>query len=346
MRFAKTNGHLVVASDEEVLGWSPDLVADTTDTATFKWCDRFFAFDESHRAALLRKFPDVADRIRVTGSARGDLLRSAIYERPHERAYVLFNTSFGLINSLWGSRESAISIYAAGMRWDMGNPEHAAIMKSRLLYEETGLRETTKLLSGLLGQNKYDIIVRPHPSEKTEFWEQLVRGHPHAHVIAKSDPYQWTKHAALMIHSDSTLGVEVTSLGTPALNLSTVDAWARRLVVREINFTVGSAAEAVDPIFRLLKYKEGPLAQPYKAEVFAPDSARRTAAEFAELLPDPAPIGPMGWERFPRAPKEAEKFTVSAAEFRAALDRILPMAQGGGAAAVDLDDSVVLLVPP
>ena len=78
MHFAKSSGHVVVASDEEVIGWSEELIADTTDRATFKWCDRYFAFDEIHKKAILRKFPQAGDRIRITGSARGDLLRGPI----------------------------------------------------------------------------------------------------------------------------------------------------------------------------------------------------------------------------------------------------------------------------
>jgi surface carbohydrate biosynthesis protein len=345
MRVCKTAGHMVVASDEEVLGWSEELIADTTDATTFKWCDRYFAFDETHKKALLRKFPAAADRIRVTGSARGDLLRSATYERPHEKRYVLFNTSFGLLNSIWGSLEAAVKIYAAGMRWDLSRPEHAAIMKSRIDYETSGLRETKALLTALLVQNKYDIVIRPHPSEKAELWQTLVEGHSGAHVVTASDPYQWTKHAALMIHSDSTLGVEVTSLGTPALNLSTQDEWAKRLVVRDINFTVRSAAEAVDPVYRLLKTGDGPLAAPYLVEVFPPNSAGRTAKEFLELLPPPERLPPMGWVRYKRTDREKEKFTVSAEEFRAAIDRVLPLAGVESAEVVDFDDSVVLLMP-
>lgn len=135
-------------------------------------------------------------------------------------------------------------------------PVHARACRdheARIDYEIAGLRETKALLAAILVQNKFDIIIRPHPSEKADLWETLIAGHANARVVTASDPYQWTKHAALMIHSDSTLGVEVTSLGTPALNLSTVDEWAKRLIVRDINFTVKSAAEAVDPIYQLLK---------------------------------------------------------------------------------------------
>jgi surface carbohydrate biosynthesis protein len=345
MATVKGHGHKVVASDEEVLGSSEALAASTTDQAVFEHCDRYFAFNESHKRAILKAFPNADSRVIVTGSARGDLLRMAAYARPHARPYVLINTSFGLINSMWGDLEKAVGIYATGMGWDLARPEDAAVMKARVEYEIASLRETNALLAWLASQRKYDVIVRPHPTERAELWEGVARGHDHVHVRTASDPFAWTKHAALMIHSDSTLGTEVTLFDTPTLNLSPLEEWARRLITRDINFTVTSAVQAQEPISLLLADGSGPLAAPFVTDVFPPNSAETTARELAKLLPKPGPLSGMPWAKTERHEKERAKFTVSPEEFRTAVARVLPIAGSPRADVMDLDDSVVLLLP-
>ena len=345
MATVKGYGHGVVASDEEVLGSSEALAAHTTDTTVFDHCDKYFAFNQSHERALLKAFPKAFGRVTVTGSPRGDLLRAVIYERPQERPYVLLNTSFGLINSMWGDLDKAVGVYATGMSWDLSRPDDAAVMKARVEYEIKALSETKALLAWLATQEKYDVVIRPHPTEKAELWQDLARGHVHVRVVTASDPFQWTKHAALMVHSDSTLGVEVTLFETPTLNLSPLDEWARRLITRDINFTARSLEEARDPISLLLADRRGPLAAPFAANVFPPNSAETTASELSKLLPKPARLSGMPWAKVERHEKERAKFTVSADEFRAAIARVFPIAGNPPAEVLDLDDSVVLILP-
>jgi surface carbohydrate biosynthesis protein len=346
MATVKRYGHAVVASDEEVLGTSEKLAAHTTDPAVFDHCDRYFAFNESHKRAILKAYPQAKDRIRVTGSARGDLLRAASFTRPHQNPYVLVNTSFGFVNSLWGDVNKACDVYAAGRGWDEALPEYLAILTQRVEYEVAALREMKALLAWLVTQPDYDIIIRPHPSEKAELWQQWARDHSHVRVVTTSDPYQWTKHAALMIHTDSTLGVEVTLLGTPTLNLSPADNWGERLVARNLNFTVSSAAAAHEPVRQFLKDGQGPLSHGFEADFFPPNSAETTAQELAKLLPKPTRLSGMGWAKAERHEKERAKFTVSPEEFRRAIGRVFPIAGNPRAYVLDLDDSVILILPP
>ncbi len=346
MATVKGHGHAVVASDEESLGWSEDLAANTTEASTFDHCDRYFAFNASHKRALVKAFPKARDGVVVTGSARGDLLRSASYERPHPRPYILFNTSFGRTNSTWGDVNKAMDLYATALQLDRSKPETAALMKARVDYEVAALRETKALLAWFIEQKSHDIVIRPHPSERVELWREVAKGHPHVRVVAESDPYPWTKHAALMIHSDSTLGVEVTLLGTPALNISPLEDWSKRLIVRDVNFTVASAEEAYGPVEQLLKAGAGPLAAPYRTDIFPEKSAEITARELVKLLPKPTRLNQMGWAPAQRNEQERAKFTVSPQEFRQALGRVLALTGGAKIEGMDLDDSVVFLMPP
>lgn len=345
MATCKGHGHAVVASDEEVLGASEAVAASSTDPVTFEHCDRYFAFNESHKSALVKAFPRARDRIRVTGSSRGDLLRASVYARPHPRPYILVNTSFGVVNSIWGDLQRAIEIYVMGIPRAMPREEADAIIRARIDYETAALRETEALVEWLTRWSEYDIVIRPHPGEKAERWREFESRQPRVRVVTGSDPYQWTKHAALMIHNDSTLGVEVTLLGTPSLNLSPREEFARRLVLRDINFTVFSAAGAYDPITRFLNSGDGPIAAPYPANIFPPQSAETTARELAELLPAPMRLSGMPWATGTRNETERGKFTVTPDEFRQAIARVFPIAGSPRADVMDLDDSVILLLP-
>ena len=345
MGICKMPGHAIVASDEEALSWSEDLAASTTDAQTFQFCDRFLALNAAHKRSLHRAFAKSADKVLVAGTARADLLRCAEYECPNERPYVLFNTSFGLLNSVWGDVQKGIEVYAAGMRWDLNLPEPKAIMKARLDYEQASLRETRALLDWLAPRTDVEIIVRPHPSENASWWRKHYGAHGGARIVESSDALPWMQHAKLMIHSDSTTGVEAAVMSTPTVNLSPLDAWANRLVLRRINYSVASAEGAHDAIEALLTTNTGPIADAAFNDPFPLDCAAASARAIASLLPPPGPVLPFEWRATPRTDVQTKKFTVSLEEFSASLARAFEIANHPTFRVRELTDSVVLVEP-
>lgn len=332
MEICARENHVVVASDEEALSTSEVLAAHTTDSKTFDYCKLYLALNDAHRRALLKAFPSVGDRILVAGTARADLLRAETHARPSARPYVLVNTSFGWLNSIWGSHLEAIEIYAAATNRDLSNPEDVAVLQSRFEYEQVALRETRKLVKWLVKTSDSDVIVRPHPNEKLDLWNSISG----LKVVAGSDPYPWLRHAVVSIHNDSTSGLEAAIMGAPTLNLSPLDSWAQRLNVRQFNKTVRTAEEAQSAI----------IASDYKStetgEIVPQNGAQKVAEAIASQLPPPYPVS-LGWAATARSQQRRDKITVSLSEAQTAVADIFAIAGVPQPVVAELTDTVFLL---
>lgn len=333
MRFCKRHGHAVVASDEEALSTAPHLITHTVDPSTVDLCDRFLALNETHAAALRKAFPNIAGKITVAGTARADLMRNASYKRPHTKPYILVNTSFGFTNSIWGDTDKAIETYANARDQRVSKSEHDAVIGLRLDYERAAMREMETLLPWLIADSGYDIILRPHPNEHQDRW-LAVEG---LHVVAASESIPWIKHADVMVHNDSTTGIEAAILGTPALNVSPNAAWAQRLIARDVNWTVATADEAIARI-------AAGLAPRTTSDAIAPlDCAAKTTEAMTALLPRPAPIQGFRWGTYARNDLQKAKITISLEEFVDAMKAVFPIANMPEVPVAELDDTIFLL---
>jgi surface carbohydrate biosynthesis protein len=345
MSVCKMHGHDVVASDEESLSVSESVAAELTVPATFDSCDLYLALTPAHERALHKAIPASKGRVRVTGTARADILRHTRFERPHAAPYVLFNTSFGWINSVWGSVIHAINNYSRGTQRDLDTPEDQALIRARVDYETAALKETRALLDWFIARADIDIILRPHPNENVKWWHKHYGRHARLRVVENTDPYPWIQHAALLIHSDSTTGVEATVMGVPCLNISPHDAWARRLILRDINHSVAAAGDAYGAIERFLARGDGPIAEARSRDPFPKECAAASAEAISSLLPPARPMGPFPWTPTPRQEIHQKKFTVSPEEFAESLGRAFKMAGYETYAVEPLADSVVKVSP-
>ncbi|MBX7199720.1 MAG: hypothetical protein K1X51_10115 [Rhodospirillaceae bacterium] len=344
MANAKARGHVVVAADEEAMPAAEYLAAETADEKTFDFCDAFLAISDLHARALHLRFPNAGDRISVVGTARTDLFRHANPPRPHERPYILVNTSTGVINSIWGDEQAAVETYIRAIGYSFDNPEHMAVVNARVAYEHAALGETKKLIAWLRDNTGLDIILRPHPSEKVEMWRDLYRAAARPLIVEGTDPLPWIKHAALLFHNDSTTGIEAAMLGTPVINVSPVAEWAKRLIVREVNCTVATADEAVAlvPDFLRNHARAGSLDV---FDIFPRDAAERTARAIAAFLPPPGPLAPFNWVPLERTDVQRNKFTVTPQECMDCIRRVFPLAGAQVKSVIAMDDSLFLLTP-
>lgn len=334
MRHCRKHGHVIIASDEEAFSTAEHLAAHTTDAGIFDHIDAYLALNAGHARSLEKAFPGQAAKICVSGTARADLLRAGDFARPHPTSYILINTSFGLLNSIWGTVSDAVKVYAAGMGWDLREPVSRAIMDARLDYEQRALVETNALIEMLMDSRSHDLVVRPHPSEAVAIWKR-----PGIHVLANSDPYPWIKHASAMVHNDSTIGLEAAILDAPALNLSPLDAWSERLNLRLFNETVSSAVDAFNAI------TSGRVRRKVDLEILAPlDAARVTSEVISQRLPPPSPVTVSRWGGMMRTDLQKEKITVSEDECLAATREIFPLA-GARTKVSQLFDTVFLFQP-
>ena len=227
-------------------------------------------------------------------------------------------------------RDKAAAIALDAMGIVPTSPEGLAEMGERVQVEEAALRELTELIGRLSVFRTHKIVVRPHPSEDAALWKRMSG----VQVVEGSDPLAWIKHAAVMIHADSTTGLEAAALGVPCVNLSPKPAWSARFIMQRANVTVRDAASAFRCISDLLL--EGIRLEGHATEITVPDATARVAATIAEMQGPAVRLGRWGWNQWPRADAQRRKFTASEGEVAALMGR---------KASAQMDDSLFLFDP-
>jgi surface carbohydrate biosynthesis protein len=230
MARARAAGHRVAAIDEEV----PGLISTQE---KLRWvlpesvaaCDLLFAVGQDHLEALNTHFPEYAERYRVVGNPRWDLLRPelrgcyaeearAIRER-HGR-FILINTNFGATNSARRSPEVTRDWFIRTGRIDLDNPEDVRLLDGLFAMEwanrevlESVLRELPKRFP------EHQFILRPHPIERTDVWDAFVRQQPRMHQVRDGAAAAWILASEAVLHTNCTTGVEAFALDVPAISI-------------------------------------------------------------------------------------------------------------------------------
>lgn len=330
VEFAK-RGHAVIVTDEESLPSSTTDLTRMTHPDAIRACHAYLALNHLHAEAIVAAYPDQAFKVSTVGNVRVDILRAASPPRPLPEDYILINTSFGIINSVFGD------VQRAGMNWvavgglDL-TAETEMLVRERIDFERRAMDETFILIDWLLAKSRAKIVIRPHPSETVAPWISKYGNNARILIVERSAPLPWMKHARVLIHSESSTGVEAAILGTPTINLSPPSPWRERLIVSDVNVTTNSAAEA-----QKLMLSTAPWPTPrLNADALFPHNAtERVAQAIARTLPSSPHKGELTWHRLKREPYMVDKFTVSLDEVRDRLPGRVTL----------LDDSLFLVTP-
>jgi len=106
-------------------------------------------------------------------------------------------------------------------------------------------------------------VIRPHPAEQPEPWREAFAGMPNVLIVERSDPVAWIAGAELLVVSDCTTGLEAALMNRPCLNISPAgqENWSDKLLMKQVNFTVASAQDAIGPLVEFLTNRSGPIAR-------------------------------------------------------------------------------------
>jgi surface carbohydrate biosynthesis protein len=230
MHRAKRAGHLVASIEEEVLG-----LADETEIrhhyaeGIHDCCDLFLVQGRFQATCLERHFPDAADRIKIAGNPRVDLLREpfraalqaqAAELREQHGEFVLLNTNFGGINPAHGD---SLTFYNRNLQVGMVDPsrtDERVYFQDRMRWERDNARMLIAFAWTLhITRPDIKIILRPHPAERMERWHRFLGPNSPAVIIREGGHLPWTLASAVMVHTGCTTGLEAALLKKPALSL-------------------------------------------------------------------------------------------------------------------------------
>ncbi|HAT73383.1 MAG: hypothetical protein US30_C0001G0014 [Candidatus Moranbacteria bacterium GW2011_GWF2_36_839] len=222
----KKEGHKVVVMDEEGLVTLRDdiYLHQRVSKEGLENADLFFCWGERQACIVEEKARKMNCKISITGNPRFDMLRKeyrVIFNKDVEEIkkkygkFILVNTNFGRGNHFAGDNFLLDSLKEKG--W-MNNPDDKKYILANVDWQKKMFKEFQQIISEIAEKFKeYNIIIRPHPSEKYEIWEKIAQTFPNVFVVHSSNAVPWIMATDILIHNGCTTAVEAFVLGTEAV---------------------------------------------------------------------------------------------------------------------------------
>lgn len=267
MKRAKSFGNMLGSIDEEVPAYSEgsgDMLWVSREAVSL--CDRIFCLGQEHFNSFVAKWPDLTNNLLITGNPRWDYLRPELRALLRERAapikqahgkFILINTNSGNVNSNKKSIEEIYSGYVRDGKLDPSSQHFVNHWNDFMAFENSNLAAMEPLARRLSKTfPDFQIVIRPHPAERVDFYENAVAGLPNAKVVFEGPVAPWLEACDLLIHTDCTTGVEAFALGKPAICYETIDlplhSW---LLSGRLSVKVKTEDQLIDAALKLLSGK-------------------------------------------------------------------------------------------
>lgn len=222
-RRCRSFGNIMCSWDEEGLVFFNEQMYQQ-----FRVCDEvlrqvrlFFAWGEVEANALKSKVPDVADRVRITGNPRFDLLRPEFRPfyadtvnqlRQQYGRILLVNTNFAFANFFLGP-EGAKKVFNAYQ-----SAEDPYFFTGWAEAQDNAYQAFLEIIPHFSRRYaEHTIIIRPHPVENFDPWYRFARDFPNVVVNAAGNVHEWILAADAVVHFNCTTGIEAFYLGVPSI---------------------------------------------------------------------------------------------------------------------------------
>ncbi len=206
--------------DEEglIYGERDLYLEERVSATTLSLLDQIFAWGREHARDLSGPARAAGKTVDIAGNPRIDLLRPklrCLYREETERIrrrhgdFILITTNLSWANPHVTPKEQE------ELHDGQDDPaRHRAGARSYLSYQERMLAAFKSLIPGLARAfPTMKIILRPHPVESLEMWENHLASCPNVRIIRKGAVIPWILAGRMLIHSNSTTGLEARLLG-------------------------------------------------------------------------------------------------------------------------------------
>jgi surface carbohydrate biosynthesis protein len=212
-RLAKKRGNAVTVISEEGLVYpsAEVYVNRRIEESSWELIDRFYAWGEKEADDITTFRRDDRNIIRVSGNPRFDILKHKEMFRRSENEYVLISSSLGHVNP--------VTLKAKKPNVASAEKKYSSVWE--LYHRES--KEYFQLLIDFVRKlgEKGDIpvVFRPHPEENAAFWEEMCKEFSNVRVDASLTADDWIAGAGIVVHNNSTTGLEAFAMGVPTLCL-------------------------------------------------------------------------------------------------------------------------------
>lgn len=183
----------------------------------FDLYDLFFLWGKKQAELLKKKRLNYKDKkIVISGHPKYDLLKpkyNTLYNhivdnlRKKYGKFILFNMCIKYYNNI-RSREEVVANYRG----------RAKKVDERFEYEKIKLKKTIQLIHKLSETTDMNIVIRPHPEEDINCYLNEFRTPKNIHVIYDKSVIYWILAAHIVIHNDSSTGVESAMVGKKVIS--------------------------------------------------------------------------------------------------------------------------------
>jgi surface carbohydrate biosynthesis protein len=308
MAQARQAGHRVVILEEELLAQTEEKAIEVLCTdGIFELPDLILA-DGQFEHDILKRLSGGKVRIEITGNGRIDLLKPDL--RPLFQAqidaiklrygdFVLVNTNFAILNSIWQSTEQVTQIQLVAGFIKPNDPASLQTWRDYLDFEEANRTAMYAAIRELARRRpKQSIIIRPHPGEDLKRWDGLFAEFPNVRVIREGAHIPWTMACRVLLHTSCTTGFEAQVAGKAALSLVPLPSWiTASFISNHVNPTFADPIEFVSAAENIIDGGAAPAPKPaatspehYVWNCAANNATRRIAELLLEGLPPPKPM--------------------------------------------------------
>ncbi|MGH6890756.1 MAG: surface carbohydrate biosynthesis protein [Dongiaceae bacterium] len=264
LRRAREAGYITAAIDEEIPGllvhdrkfwWVSREAVDATDLIFLPGNYNSRAFTESFGLA--------EGRVRRAANPRWDLLRKELRSvfalevaelRRRYGDFILVNSNLGLSNSKKGDARQMMQGLIDQGKIDADDTALLRDLDDIVEMEARNRDALIELLPLMVRRfPNHRIILRPHPSEEIENWQNWLSNCHGVEIVRVGAAVPWILAAHALVHTNCTTGVEAIALDKPAICLVPADNPAnRRYLANVVNPVATNVAGVLDEIDRVL----------------------------------------------------------------------------------------------
>jgi len=227
-------GHEIVAWDEEALVHLPPetYFSRRLSPEAMGYLSHLFAWGLDN-AELWRQYPKLPPEvpIHITGNPRNDMLRPEMrgfFADDVEKVrnaygdFILINTNFNHINAFYPVQSLFLQVNKPGEAPKFGRAARGMTREFAEGFRDhkQAIFKDFKRLIPTLEEAfpDYNIVVRPHPTEKHEIYHEIAARCERVHVTNEGNVIPWLMAAKALIHNGCTTGVEAYVMRVPAIS--------------------------------------------------------------------------------------------------------------------------------
>jgi len=237
-----------------------------------QYVDLFLAWGAEQKEAVVEKYGEISGRIAAVGNPRMDLLRREFRDlwrsevdqlRRRFGPFIMVNTNFGVANFYQGTQAMESKYENVGM---IRNESDRAVFRERVEFQRSLIRHLKDLVIAMSRRFPgHRVVVRPHPSEKHEFWRESFDACENVDVVFEGGIVPWLAACDLLVENGCTTAIEAWMLDRPVVEYRPCrDDRFEPEVTRLVSYEADDDADALSLVERLLESGGAP----------APKSAR------------------------------------------------------------------------